>query len=171
MLRQLLPALLLPLLLSAPAQGVLIDSGDGSGNTTAPADDPGWAHVGIRGGLTAIYVGNGWVLTANHVAEGDVVLEGVTYPAVTGSKIRIDDGAGSFADLAVFQIEPKPNLPILPISAVINLVGADVIMIGDGRNRGPATSACSPPGPPIDGYEWGSGRSMRWGTNDIHLDR
>jgi hypothetical protein len=37
-----LPALLLP----AAAAAVLIDSGDGTGNTTAPSPDPGWDHVG-----------------------------------------------------------------------------------------------------------------------------
>ena len=154
--------LALGLCLASAARAVIIDSCDGTGNTGAPADDPGWSHVGRRGGLTAIYMGNGWVLTANHVGEGDVVLEGVTYPAVTGSKIRIGE-----ADLAVFQIDPSPGLPILPISAATNLVGAEVTMIGNGRNRGPATSACDPPGPPIDGYEWGAGKSMRWGTNVV----
>ena len=125
-------SLALGLCLASAARAVIIDSGDGTGNTGAPADDPGWSHVGRRGGLTAIYMGNGWVLTANHVGEGDVVLEGVTYPAVTGSKIRIGG-----ADLAVFQIDPSPGLPILPISAATNLVGAEVTMIGNARhNRG-----------------------------------
>jgi hypothetical protein len=32
---------------------VIIASGDGSGNTTAPPDDPGFANVGIRGSGTA----------------------------------------------------------------------------------------------------------------------
>ena len=56
---------------------MIIASGDGTGNTTAPADDPGFAHVGNRGGLTGVYLGRRWVLTANHVGEGDIELLGV----------------------------------------------------------------------------------------------
>ena len=51
---------------------MIIASGDGTGNTTAPADDPGFANVGNRGGLTGVYLGRRWVLTANHVGEGDI---------------------------------------------------------------------------------------------------
>lgn len=54
----------------------MISSGDGSGNTTAPVDDPGFGNVGARGNATAVYLGNQWVLTANHVGTGSVVLGG-----------------------------------------------------------------------------------------------
>ena len=37
------------------ARAVIIDTLTGTGNTTAPADDPGWANVGIRGIGTGIY--------------------------------------------------------------------------------------------------------------------
>ena len=93
------PLLMLALVLALgscltwPARAVIIDSGDGTGNTSAPADDPGWAHVGNRGGLTAIYLGNGWVLTANHVGIGDVTFDGILYPAVADSYIRLENEA------------------------------------------------------------------------------
>ena len=61
----------LTLLLSAPADALILDSGDGQGNTTPPADDPGWAHVGRVTGPSGIYLGNGWVLTANHVTVSE----------------------------------------------------------------------------------------------------
>ena len=32
------------------------------------SDDPGWRYVGLRAGLSAVYLGNGWVGTAHHVA-------------------------------------------------------------------------------------------------------
>jgi hypothetical protein len=54
-------------LLSSSAHGVVIDSGDGTGNTTPPADDFGFENVGSASGLSGIYLGGGWVLTANHV--------------------------------------------------------------------------------------------------------
>lgn len=43
------------LALAASASAVIIDSGDGTGNTTAPVpDDPGWSNVGNRTGLTGV---------------------------------------------------------------------------------------------------------------------
>jgi len=168
MLMRPLLTLVLGFWLTWPAHAVIIDSGDGTGNTTAPADDPGWAHVGNRGGLTAIYLGDGWILTANHVGIGDVTFDGVLYPAVTGSYIQLENDAGSPPDLGVYQIDPRPELPILPLRASTPPVDTAVISIGKGRNRGSATS-WDPDGPggydPIDGYEWGTGTTMRWGTN------
>ncbi|MCZ6463130.1 MAG: hypothetical protein O7A09_02245, partial [Proteobacteria bacterium] len=81
------PLLTLPLLCSLlaaaapPASAVLIDSGDGTGNTSAPPDDPGWDHVGRTDtNLTAVYAGNGWVITAAHVGNRPVELLGIVYP-------------------------------------------------------------------------------------------
>jgi hypothetical protein len=165
---RLLPVLALGLCLAWPSHAVIIDSGDGTGNTSAPSDDPGWAHVGTKGGATVIYLGNGWVLTANHVGIGDVVFQGVLYPAVEGSSIRLQNDSGPPPDLRVFRIDPRPVLPILPIRDSTPTVSTAVTMIGHGRNRGSATS-WNPPGPggPIKGYEWGVGKSMRWGTNVV----
>ena len=61
------PLLILVTLVAFPAAAVIIDSGDGTGNTGAPPDDPGWDNVGTRGGMTVVYVDNGWVVTAAHV--------------------------------------------------------------------------------------------------------
>ncbi len=44
---------------SNPCLAVVITAG--SGNTSAPADDPGWDYVGARGGATCVYLGNNWV--------------------------------------------------------------------------------------------------------------
>ena len=60
--------LALALTLALAAQGVLIDSGDGTGNTGTPPDDPGWAHVGVTASnLTA---------TVNEITCG-VTLDGM----------------------------------------------------------------------------------------------
>ncbi len=70
------------------AQAVIIETGDGTGNITAPPDDPGWANMATRYDLTAVYLGRRWILTANHVGVGNVVLEGQTYLPVPGSAIQ-----------------------------------------------------------------------------------
>jgi hypothetical protein len=42
------------------ADAVLISTGDGTGNTTAPSNDPGFSNVGVVNGLSGVYVRNGW---------------------------------------------------------------------------------------------------------------
>ena len=170
-MRSLLLLVCLALLWTAPAGAVLIDSGDGSGNTTPPPDDPGFEYVGRRGSLvTAVYLGDGWVLTADHVGIGPVTLDGITYNPIPGAEIQMDNGDGTFADLKLFGLQTYPNWPMLPISDTTPSIGDDIIMIGGGRDRGAPTSwdpnGPPPPGP-IGGYLWDTPRTIRWGTNQI----
>ena len=113
-----------------------------------------------------IYVGHGWVLSAAHVGLGDVVLGGVTYPALSGSRIVLIHSGTTEADLELFRIDPAPSLPSLPIRASEPAVDDPVIMIGNGRDRGDALSVFPPPSVD-DGYYWDSSRAMRWGTNVV----
>jgi hypothetical protein len=162
------------LALAASASAVIIDSGDGGGNTTAPVPDPGWSNVGMRGGTTGVYVGGRFVLTANHNGPGNIALGGVTYVYVPGTAVQLDNGEPppdtTYADLLMFEIYPEPPLPALPIASQSPFTGAPLIMVGNGRNRGPAISF-DPNGPlppdPVHGYEWGTGQIMRWGTNSV----
>ncbi len=146
----------------ADTGAVIIASGDGTGNTSAPADDPGWANVGLRLGLSAVYLGNRWVLTANHVGSGDVVFGGTSYSAVANSKVRMSNANATLADLIVFKIQTDPGLPALTIASSTPSVNKSVTMIGHGRNRGTATSWMG-----VSGWEWGPGQTMRWGTNHV----
>src|SRR5687768_7068059 len=97
-------ALLLVFALVSPAPAVLIDSGDGTGNTSAPSSDPGWDHVGICDGLTAVYLGDGWVVTANHVGTCNPAFDSVTYPWLPGSAVRLSNDDATLADLLVFRL-------------------------------------------------------------------
>ncbi len=139
---------------------MIIETGDGTGNISAPADDPGWANLGTRGGTTVVYLGRRWVLTANHVGIGDVIFEGQTYAPVPGSNVRFENPDTSLADLMVFKLYDDPGLPRLDIPDFPPTVGDSVVAIGHGLNRGAATSFMG-----LGGYDWGVGRSMRWGTN------
>jgi hypothetical protein len=163
-----LAGLLLFALSLAPrgAQAVLIATGDGTGNTTAPADDPGFANVGTRDLQTALYLGNRWVLTANHVGFGNAVFGGVTYTAVAGSKLRLVNPNATNADLQMFKIIETPPLPPLEIADTAPPIGAEVVLIGHGRNRGAATSYTFG-GETWEGWIWGGGHAMRWGTNTV----
>ncbi len=160
---KLLLAMLALAAFAAPAHALVIDSGDGQGNTTPPADDPGFVHVGRLGTLSVVYVGYGWVLSASHVGIGDVEIDGVIYPAIPGSYAIFEHDASHNADLAAFQIDPYPaHLPVLPIRSAASPVGTSVVMIARGFTRGPATSWMG-----IDGYSWAVANDKRWGTNLI----
>jgi hypothetical protein len=144
------------------ARAVIIETGDGTGNTTAPPDDPGWDHVGTRSGTTVVYLGHRWVLTANHVGAGDVVIQGQTHPAVPGSTIRFENPDTTQADLIVFKIFVDPGLPELKIANFTPGLNKSLTLIGNGRDRGAATSWMG-----VDGYGWAGSRAMRWGTNQV----
>lgn len=168
---------------SGRVSGTIISNGDGSGNTTAPADDPGFANVGARTlGLnqfdsTAIYLGDSWVLTANHVGAFAVTLNGTTYNPVGGSSVRLTNPAGSgksqFTDLLMYRIDGDPGLPRLAISEFSPPVGADVVMIGRGRDRDPSltnwnSSWVEVPNPStFSGYKFAADSTIRWGTNVV----
>lgn len=165
-MRGLAAALALSLCVALPAGAVLIDSGDGTGNTTAPPDDPGWDHVGRRGGLNAVYLGYGWVVTAAHVGGGSVTLDGTVYPLVSGSYRPISHAPAVSADLGVFRIDPYPRAlaPLeLPTSSAD--VGAEALLVGYGQERSAATQWDG-----HDGWLWAGGSVKRWGANEIGAD-
>ena len=159
------PALVLLLAIGAgprPAAAVVISSETGSENTSPPADDPGFGRIGVPAVASVVYLGNGWVLTANHVGDTDVTLDGVVYPRVPGSRITFTNPDLSVPDLSAYRIDPHPDLPILPIRASTPANGTPVVMIGHGVNRGgPVTWG------EYAGFIAAAGQSIRWGTNVV----
>jgi hypothetical protein len=148
-------------LLAGPASGVLIASGDGTGNTTPPGD-PAFLNVGVVNGLTGVYLGEGWVLTANHVGAGSLTLQGVAHPAVPSSSIRLEHAPGSPTDLRVYRLITDPGLDPLEIASPGVHPGSSVVLYGNGRDRGNPTTWQG-----IAGFYWASGKSLRWGTNEV----
>jgi len=127
-----------------------------------------WDHVGrTTGDGTAVYLGDGWALTANHVTVGNVVLGGVSYPVEAGSAVRLNnpDSADGPADLKLFRIVGDPGLPNLPISADAASVGDSLIMVAEGRGRNTALQNL---GGGLDGFGWsGAPREKTWADNTI----
>lgn len=186
----------LPLTVSAiffaaalPAAAVVVAGT--TGNTTAPGDDPGWANIGSSNSASAVYLGNRWVLTAYHVnAAGNFpVVFGSTAYTVSGPVTRLNNngtsGMSAQTDLILFQINADPGLPSLSISAAAPVLGNDLVMIGNGRNRlasrtfwqvtmnsggnndvwTETTGAHN-----VEGFKWdGTSASKRWGTNDAEI--
>jgi len=163
---------------------VIIDTASGTGNTTAPADDPGWANVGSLGIGTGVYLGSNWVLTANHVGGGSIVLGGGTYAMLAGSGTRLTNGGAPgkapLTDLYMYRLATTPTgLGGVAIAATASGTGAAVTMIGAGRDRGaftewsvnqgtnPWTWTEVPSGGSFAGYKALATRAMRWGTNTV----
>jgi hypothetical protein len=146
------------------ASAALLAAGDGAGNTTAPATDFGFEHVGVLNGLSGVYVRNGWVLTANHVGEGTIVLDGVAYPAILGSTVRLTNPDATFADLILFKLARRPPLPDLAITDAPPTAQTAVYVAGHGADRGAAVSWMG-----IGGWQWTGAHTLRWGTNRISV--
>jgi hypothetical protein len=156
------------------AQAVVIDSDKGQGNTKAPKDDPGWANVGTLEHMTGIYLGNHWVLTANHVGIKPIKLGGRLYePVHKNIGRRPTTSEKVYADLRLFQIRENPNLPAITITSSPPKDGQAVLMIGHGKDRNPrrqtwnaAWQTVHPDQAVYSGYTTGN-RRLRWGTNRV----
>lgn len=139
MLRRIVPLTGFFFLTVSQVPGVVLSGG--TGNTTAPADDPGFANVGVINGASAVYLGNLWVITAAHVGAsqgGSVLFNNVTY-TIASPVVRLTNNGESEmsqdTDLVLFQINVDPGLPPLEISANPATTGQAVTMIGNGRDR------------------------------------
>ena len=181
--------LLAPVLCFFPverATAVVVADGDGTGNVTAPPDDPGWSHVGQRGedtfGGSAVYLGNLWVLTVAHIQSGWIDFPSGRFFGVPGSAVELQNPSGlgltANTDMKLYRLTEDPGLPPLTISETPPPVGSEVLMIGAGRNRmvplkgwdtSDPTWVDAPVGTAdVRGYELDSNsRTMRWGTNVI----
>jgi hypothetical protein len=154
------------------AEAVVISSGNGTGNTTAPADDFGFENVGVTDtGLSGVYLGSGWVLTANHVGARPITLRGVTYQAVAESGVRLTNASGTPPDLYVYRINGFPNLPPVALATASPAVGESITCSGDGWTRTATLTTWNQfwqqgvPPPVYHGYYAGGGSTPRWGTN------
>ena len=174
-----------------PVRGVVIDRVNaGSANMTAPADDPGWNNVGGISIGTGVYLGYGWVLTANHIGSGaGITLGGVTYTMAPGTGHQLTNagasGKSTLTDLSMFQLQGAlPNLPAIRIASSAPANGDTVTMIGRGsiqdanRTFWNVDTSAGPVGPWVwtettaasanyAGYKTIGGGTMRWGTNVI----
>lgn len=182
------------LLLGPETHGVIIHSSSIStinpaAHTVAPVDDPGWENVGWGGfGTlssspgTAVYLGNGWALTAQHTSGGGITLftddaaGGTRYNAISGSidnyytyRLKNPD-SGTDADLRLFKLNGDPGLPTLHIAASAPTVGQQAMLIGTGVERASTLKQYvtnSVPPRSTEGYDWALTRDKVWGNNVV----
>lgn len=159
----------------------------GSANMSAPSDDPGWNNVGAIGFGGGVYIGYGWVLTANHVGSGDgITLGGVKYAMLPGTGHQLTNagaaGKSAFTDLFMFQIaSPSPSLPFIHVASTAPANGETVTMIGRGilQQANPTFWNVNTSANPWvwtettealaneAGFKANGAKQMRWGTNAI----
>jgi hypothetical protein len=177
------------MLLSARASALVVVPPATNANTSAPADDPGWQNVGDRG----VYLGNRWVITANHVGAGTTNFAGVgSFAAVSGSAVRLQNPTGQslsmFTDLLLFRLASDPGLPALSIASSPAPVGDAVTLIGNGRSVPPSAAETHwsvtadpmnpmhyiwtevPTGGDASGYKSTIVGQKLWGTNLVEDD-
>lgn len=152
--------------LKAPA--LILSSGSNTSDITDPGTGAPWNQVvgvmdaaGTTYDASGIYLGNGYVLTANHVAlYSTVELGGVTY-SIDSSYTATQIGT---ADLKLFRITGAAATSTVHLDIDgVNGTGA-VTIVGYGVGSGGATTDGT-----SSGYLWGDSttRDERWGTNTV----
>ena len=173
------------LVLPAASQAlVLYDANSNSNtyNTSVPAsptiNDPTaalWNNVvqirnsdGSTPNASGVYLGNGFILTANHVNGTRYYIQGTEYSVDTsyngtGSK-QVTNTQGQGLDLKVIKIQSPPALDgIQMMNSSQSAVGSYSLFIGWGVGKGtPQTTD-----PSNQGWTWGNSLTVnkRWGRN------
>ena len=154
------------------ADAVLLATGDGERNVEIPPDVPELGRVVDRSGFGAIFLEDGWILTARHVSAGPVRIGGETFDPIPGSLREFRNEDGTQADLLLFRIDPAAALG-LPTQEPLSIAkgspapGDFVYLMGGGANRGAPLHWSLGVLGVRRGWQWGSGGALRWGTNRI----
>jgi len=119
-------------------EAVVIASG--GPNNTAPVGQPYFNNIGTLNGASAIYLADGWVLTANHVSSSlpaSVNFGGTNYNTQAGSFHRLMNGYGlsTFTDIVLFRLSAPLALPGVSIASATPTIASGVMMIGNGRTQ------------------------------------
>lgn len=143
---------------------------DNTFNTSAPSNGAPWANVAqqqrmVSGSTiidsSAVYLGNGYVLTANHTyGPSFVILDGLSYEV----EATFPSIAFTPTDLRLYKIKSPPALPLLllPDAADVDTSKASTL-IGWGKGKGTRIFG--------QGWTWGGTltdddtKAKRWGTN------
>jgi len=145
------------------APGIIVISPDETQCQAPPPDGSPWNYVaGLEdkagSGATGVYLGNRYLLTANHLDNDIHVVH------LNGTNYATDDTFRPIAlegtDLRVFRMATDPGLPPLPlISVTESEFDKPCTMIGYGVGKGAPA--------PNQGWNWGDEptRLKRWATS------
>ncbi|MCX6968682.1 MAG: hypothetical protein NTV93_00820 [Verrucomicrobia bacterium] len=173
------------LVISANARALIVyDTAASTGNTknvidpansatypVSPALGVPWQYV-VRYGAnnaSAVYIGNGYLLTARHVGTSDtgLLIQGTIYNRDTSFSplpITVPGQPAINVDLQLQRISGDPGLSLLPLAQSATAdTSASSVLVGWGVGKGTVISA--------QGWNWGddASRAFRWGTNTTSL--
>lgn len=153
---------------------------DNTRNTTAPASGVAsgapWPYIVPFGvdNASGIYLGNGYILTANHVnpIPASFVINGLSYNRDTAfGPVQVTEDVlptnfptnPDFADVVDMKLVKVLNPPVmaaLPINYATTDIGGTSVLIGCGVGKGSVITG---------GWTWGDGTTYtkRWGTNSV----
>ncbi len=185
-----LAAALSVMVMTQSVVGAIISGGPGNDaaplNNTAPVDDPGFHRVGTVGtNGSGVYLGNGWVLTANHVNGKNVFnVDGVAHTIVAGTGQSLLNPDDTLSDLYIFRVNvgaesPLAGMGLLDIATSSPSIDNVGIFIGTGltqanqqrttwyvtNSEGGLVWHTTDPGNPrtvVTGFEWSDQRDKRW---------
>ena len=150
------------MLCARPAAGVILyATGEFGANTTPPGGElegSGWQYQGAFGGFQGTPIAPQFFATAKHIgAPGSVFSYGGTNYALARQY------ADPASDLAIWKVDGVfPTFA--PLYSKADEVGKHLVVIGRGRERGPAASVDGAP----RGWEWGTwSTTQRWGENIV----
>jgi hypothetical protein len=135
-------------------------------------------QIGKSRSGSVVYLGKGWILTANHAFVGrssDVVIfSGQEYKLRAKGAVRLSNRSGprsaARTDLVMVPLKTAPNLPDLKINEYMPFKGERVVMVGCGKTAkrdGRASDSGKGAVRPISGGTPGKATGPRWGVNEI----
>jgi hypothetical protein len=152
----------------ARVEAEVVGTDPGNQDTTTPTSSTntvisGYTDVGQVNGASGVYLGNDWVITADHVGAGNFALNGTTYTVVSGSATRLSspDTYGTpspvGADLLLFRVSGASALSDFTLASSEIADKQEIFSVGFGLSR-PANEAATLY------YISGSGSSTTWST-------
>ncbi len=155
------------LLLSFTANTFAVIDATSTTNTANPGGGVPWTSVGSVNGGSGEYLGNGWVLTAQHVGVGAIGLDSGTFQP-DGRVIRLKNPDSSLTDIVLYHLILTPSLPGLVIAGSTPATDSIVDLVGFGRIRGSAEHIFSTVKYGTKtGFDWSSSGAKSYGTNRI----
>lgn len=97
---------------------------------------PYWNNVGMVGHGTGTYIGDGWVITAAHVGCFPfVTADGKVWKPLPKTYRLLKSSPHDHGDVAIFQVEGRPELPAIPLAKSALDSAAPGIIVGNGYTQ------------------------------------
>lgn len=177
------------LVVSPCAWGIAVNSLAPDTHNSAPPGAAGltvaWNAVGsIPGGASCVYLGDRWVISANHGGFSGFERPGFSTILTQSSTRLIDPVNGQLTDIVLFRLASDPGLPNTPLTTTAPKIGDPIYIMGTGikrntnrvyynvtQNPSPTPWTWTPVGSPgantFNGWAYGSDRQKLWAQNTM----